>query len=103
MNFLLTILEMMSFTTLANSYHFLRIERLRVLRLLNLIEMRYQVDWNMRITVQAMFRLLPKVLSLLFINGILYYYFALVLVKLYKDDHYSCENYYSAVQIDTKE
>jgi hypothetical protein len=48
----------------------------------------------MRITYHAFVQLLPKVLTLLIITSIMYIYFALILVKLYKNDFYSCYNYY---------
>ena len=56
----------------------------------------------MRMTFHAFIQLLPKVLSLLAITLILFIYFALILVKVYKDDFYFCENYYSAATIQNK-
>lgn len=57
----------------------------------------------MRITYHAFVQLLPKVLTLLIITSIMYIYFALILVKLYKNDFYSCYNYYEQIDIITKE
>ena len=94
---------MLSFTTLSNYYLFTRIERLRVLRIFNLIDMRYRTNWNMRITVQAMIKLMPKVFNLLLLSAFLYYYFALVLVKLYKDEYYYCVNSAEGFNVITKE
>lgn len=44
----------------------------------------------MRITYHSFVQLLPKVFTLLIITLLMYSYFALVLVKLYKDDFYTC-------------
>ena len=56
----------------------------------------------MRITLQAIINLIPKIFNLLLISILLYYYFALLLVKLYKDEYYSCVNPYSEATIETK-
>ena len=64
--------------------------------------MKYKIDWNMRITFQSFIQLLPKVCTLLTITIVIYSYFALVLVKLYKDDFYECINYPENVKIVTK-
>ena len=53
-------------------------------------------------TYHAFIQLLPKVLKLLAVTIIIYMYFALILVKLYKDDFYYCTNYESTVTIVTK-
>ena len=53
-------------------------------------------------TFHAFVQLIPKVASLLAITLIMYAYFALILVKVYKDDFYSCTNYYSSISIDNK-
>ena len=56
----------------------------------------------MRMTFHAFIQLLPKVFSLLAITVLFYMYFALILVKVYKDDFYYCSNYYSEAEILTK-
>lgn len=53
-------------------------------------------------TFHAFVQLLPKVFSLLAITLIFFIYFALVLVKVYKDDFHYCENYYSGATINNK-
>lgn len=47
----------------------------------------------MRITLNSFLQLLPKVVTLLIITLLMYSYFALILVKLYRDDFYLCSNY----------
>ena len=56
----------------------------------------------MRITYHSFIQLLPKVLTLLTITLVMYSYFALVLVKLYKDDFYICLNFKASTQIISK-
>lgn len=68
-------------------------------RSLYFVEFRYKLNWNMRITYHSFVQLLPKVMTLLIIMLIMYSYFALVLVKLYKDDFYVCRNSYSQSHI----
>lgn len=56
----------------------------------------------MRITYHSFIQLLPKVFTLLIITMIMYSYFALVLVKLYKDDFYICYNHEPDIEIITR-
>lgn len=56
----------------------------------------------MRITYHSFIQLLPKVMTLLILTLLMYSYFALVLVKLYKDDLYYCVNFQEGKQILTK-
>ena len=73
-----------------------------MLRILFFVELRYRRDWSMRMTTHAFFQLLPKVFKLLAVTITFYMFFALILVKTYKDDFYYCENYYSISTILTK-
>lgn len=63
------------------------------LRIFCIVDLRYHANWNMRITVQATLKLIPKIFGLLSINMVLYLYFSLILLFLYKDELYSCEGY----------
>lgn len=45
----------------------------------------------MRLTIVGFWKLLPKVANLLAITIIMYGFFAIILVKLYKDDFYYCD------------
>lgn len=56
----------------------------------------------MRMTFHSFVQLLPKVLTLLSVTILMYSYFALVLVKTYKDDFYNCVNYDTSQKIVTK-
>lgn len=47
----------------------------------------------MRLTMVSFWKLLPKILNLLAITVIMYGFFAILLVKLYKDDYYYCDGY----------
>jgi hypothetical protein len=55
----------------------------------------------MRITVRSLVKLIPQIFKLLFFSLMIYYFFALVLTKLYKEDYYYCANEGGAVS--TKE
>ena len=74
---------------------------LRMLRILVFVEIRYNNDRDMRITIISFGKLLPRILNLLAITLILYGFFAIVLVKIYKDDFYYCDGYHSSSHIDT--
>ena len=102
LNIIIITIEILSFTSLNEETVFLKIERLKVFRILFFVELRYRHNWNMRMTFHAFIQLLPKVLSLLAITIILFTYFALILVKVYKDDFYYCENYSSGATINDK-
>lgn len=85
MNIVIIVLELMSFTEIGQNQIFMKIEKVKVLRVLFLVQMKYKADWNMRITFQSLIQLLPKVCTLLTITIVIYSYFALVLVKVYKN------------------
>lgn len=55
----------------------------------------------MRLTIVAFWKLLPKMLNLLAITIIMYGFFAIILVKLYKDDYYYCDGYEEQASIVT--
>ena len=95
-------MEILSFTSLGSSYVFLKFEKIRVGRVLMFVELRYKYDWGMRMTFHSFVQLLPKVLTLLSVTILMYSYFALVLVKSYKNDFYNCVNYDSSQKIVTK-
>ena len=101
-NLAIIIMEVLSFTSLGSSYVFLKIEKIRVARVLMFVELRYKHDWGMRMTFHSFVQLLPKVLTLLSVTILMYSYFALILVKTYKDDFYNCTNYDSSQEIVTK-
>lgn len=78
-----------------SNFVFRKIEKIKVLRILYFVEFKYKYDWNMRITYHSFVQLLPKVMTLFIITLLMYSYFALILVKLYKDDLYYCVNHFS--------
>lgn len=92
----------MSFTSLNVNPIFQKIEKIKVLRTLFMVELKYKLDWSMKITCKSFFQLLPKVLTLLAIMFIMYSYFGLILVKAYKNDFYICQNYPSSTNIENK-
>lgn len=58
----------------------------------------------MRMTFLSFVQLLPKVISLLAVTILMYSFFALILVKVYKNYFFSCSDYYpgASQQIKTK-
>lgn len=65
----------------------------RILRIFYFVELKYEADADMRLTMFAFWKLLPKVANLLAITIIMYGFFAIILVKIYKDDYYYCDGY----------
>lgn len=59
------------------------------------------MDSDMRLTIVGFWKLLPKILNLLAITLIMYGFFAIFLVKLYKEDFYYCDGYDSDATIIT--
>lgn len=102
MNIVVIIVEVLSYTTLSSSYIFLKIEKIKVFRVLMFIEIRYKTDWGMRMTFHSFVALLPKVFTLLTVTILMYSYFALILVKTYKDDFFSCHNHLPTATINTQ-
>ena len=58
-----------------------KLETVKVMRVLYFIEMRYDSDRNMRLTLVGFRRLVPKIITLLAVTMVMYGYFALILVK----------------------
>lgn len=101
-NIVIIILEIVAFPSISGGlFIFGKLQKLQVLRIYYFLEFRYKHDWNMRITLNSFLQLLPKVVTLLIITLLMYSYFALILVKLYRDDFYLCSNY-NGDQIVTK-
>lgn len=73
----------------------------RIFRIFFFIELKYEADADMRLTMVSFWKLLPKILNLLAITVIMYGFFAIILVKLYKDDYYYCDGYDEHATIET--
>lgn len=78
---------------LSKNTHLESILSFRIFRIFVFIELKYEADADMRLTMVSFWKLLPKVLNLLAITVIMYGFFAIILVKLYKDDYYYCDGY----------
>lgn len=92
LNLIILMLELLVITPLSQYHLFFRIEKLRALRSLNLAALQYYYDWNMRIILRSLWKLLPKFLKLFFFVLIIYYFFALVFNKWHKNDFFYCDN-----------
>ena len=55
------------------------------------------------ILMRSLKQLIAKYLQLLFITFIIYFYFALILTKVYQDDGYYCDNAHQQATIETKQ
>ncbi len=86
---------------LIESAHLQAMLSFRILRIFVFIELKYDADADMRLTIVGFWKLLPKVGNLLGITIIMYGFFAIILVKLYKDDYYYCDGYDSHATIVT--
>lgn len=92
LNLLICIVEVLLFTPLSNLYIFYRIEKIRTLRVFLLLKIRYDANWEMRIMIRSLLRLMPKLIQLIVYSLLMYYFFALLLCKFYKNDSYYCDN-----------
>ena len=68
------------------------ISKVRILRLLFLIQLRYQDCFEMKVIFSAVVKNLPYVVSMLKIYPLFYASFFLFFIKLYKEDEYFCDN-----------
>lgn len=84
---------------LSEQGHIQAILSFRILRIFVLVEIKYDTDPSMRVTMVSFWKLLPKVLNLLALMAIVYSFFAIILIKLYKDDYYYCDGYDQAATI----
>lgn len=83
------------------SHRFESILSFRIFRIFYFIQLKYEYDADMRLTMVSFWKLLPKILNLLVITIVMYGFFAIILVKLYKDDYYYCDGYDSNATITT--
>ncbi len=95
-----TVIEILSIIPgLIENFHLQSLLSFRILRIFVFIELKYESDSGMRLTMVAFWKLLPKVINLLAITIIMYGLFAIILVKLYKDDFYYCDGHNSSATI----
>ena len=66
--------------------------KLRALRILLLVQLVYQRSPKMKLIFQAVIKSLPFMIALL--SGMVFFFiwFVILLIKLYKDDEYYCDN-----------
>ncbi len=74
----------------------------RLLRIFRVVENYYNSDIEMRFTVNGFIKLLPRMISLISLCVIIQGYFALILLKLYKNDFYECRSLDSSLTVNTK-
>lgn len=96
-------IEFLWFTPLSNSDIFIGIFKIKLLRLFSILQLRYEHDWGMKILIKSMRQLIPKIFKLLVSTLVIYFFFALILTKVYKGDGYYCDNSYDIDKIKTKE
>jgi hypothetical protein len=97
------LVELLIFTPLGNTYFYYRLEKLRALRLMHIVMVRYQSNWNMKILADSV-NLMMKENFKTFIFYLLSFYFgSLIFTKLYKNDYYHCENAFNPELVMTKE
>lgn len=101
-NVVIVIVEMMFFTPVAFIYTFYRYEKIRVLRMFFFLEYQFHKDFSMRIMIISLFRLIPKTIKYIIIWLMTFYFFALILNCLYRDDDYYCDNITVDEVIETK-
>ena len=101
-NILILIFEAIEILSIIDSPIFQRIIKVKLLRCLMIIQMRYSYNWEMRVMVRSLRQLSTKFFQLLLITTIIYFYFALIFTKLYKNDGYYCDNAYNGQKIMTK-
>ena len=97
-NLALLLIELLSLTPLSENATFHSISKVRALRILFLVQLLYERFPEMKLIFQAFMKSVPFLFGLL--SGILFFFtwIAIVMVKLYKDDGYYCDNASAAVR-----
>ena len=103
LNLVILVIELLYLTPLSSFYIVHRISKVKALRALFIIELRYRSEWEMRILMRSMKKLVVKFFQLLLITFIIYFYFALILTKVYQEDGYYCDNAHQGATIKTKQ
>ena len=103
LNLLIIAAEVLYLTPLSSSNIMFRFSKVKVLRLLSIIQLRYESSWDMRILIRSLKQLVVKFCQLLMITLVIYFFFALILTKVYQNDGYYCDNAYERATIVTKQ
>ena len=98
--FILT-LNLLELTPLLLHPTFRHVSKLKALRALTLVELRYKANWEMKILLRSLYQLLPKLLKLLVVTFFFLLFFALIFTKVYKSQDYYCDNAYDISQVET--
>ena len=94
LRFFILVLNLLELTPLMLNPTFKHFLKLKDLRLLTLIELRYKANWEMKILIRSLCQLLPKLLKLLMVTFFFLLFFALIFTKVYKSQGYYCDNAY---------
>ena len=98
---LMLAINLLELTPLMLNSTFRYASKLKVLRSFTLVELRYKVDWEMKILIKSLYQLLPKLLKLLVVTFLFLLFFALIFTKVYKSQDYYCDNAYDISQVQT--
>ena len=92
LNLTLLIMELLDLTPLSENATFHSVAKLKALRILLLVQLVYERSPQMKLIFQAFIRSLPFMMALLL--GIVFFFSwcSILLMKLYKDDEYYCDN-----------
>ena len=89
---LVLLLNLLELTPLRANSTFRHVSKLKALRALTLVELRYKANWEMKILLRSLYQLLPKLLKLLVVTFFFLLFFALIFTKVYKSQDYYCDN-----------
>ena len=90
------------FSPVEKYYLYYRIEKVRVLRVIEIFIIRYQQDWEMNILLNSISHLIVKKLRPVIFLILAYFFFGIILTSFYKNDYYYCDNSWKHASIITK-
>lgn len=91
------------FSPVEKYYLYYRIEKVRVLRVIEIFIIRYQQDWEMNILLNSISHLIVKKLRPVIFLILAYFFFGIILTSFYKNDYYYCDNSFKHASIITKQ
>ena len=97
LNLILLIFELLYLTPLSKSATFHSFSKVRALRVMFLVQLVYQRSLKMKLIFQAFVRCLPFMFVLILGFMLTPIWIDVILVKLYKDDRYYCDNAHDIV------
>ena len=100
---IILVIEFIGLTSLSVNSIFNKISKIKVLRLVHLVDLEYQICWEMKILLNSISKIGPIFIIIRFIPFVTYAFFTLLMTNSYQNFGYYCESAYDIEKVSTKQ